>query len=108
MTQRERDQILNKLLEIVTVMQNDVSTLKKDVSTLKKDVSNLQKETRNLSKSIAVIEVEHGRSIQLLVDGQVSISEKLDSFENRFVSDEKELVNHSNRIWNLEDHIGIA
>jgi len=108
MTQRERDQILNKLLEIVTVMQNDVSTLKKDVSTLKKDVSNLQKETRNLSKSIAVIEVEHGSSIQLLVDGQVSISEKLDSFENRFVSDEKELVNHSNRIWNLEDHIGIA
>ena len=122
MTQRERDQILNKLLEIVTVMQNDVSTLKKDVSTLKKDVSNLQKdvsnlqkdvsnlqkETRNLSKSIAVIEVEHGRSIQLLVDGQVSISEKLDSFENRFVSDEKELVNHSNRIWNLENHIGIA
>ena len=115
MTQRERDQILNKLLEIITVMQNDVSTLKKDVSTLKKDVStlkkdvsNLQKETRNLSKSIAVIEVEHGRSIQLLVDGQVSISEKLDSFENRFVSDEKELVNHSNRIWNLEDHIGIA
>jgi len=101
MTERERDQILNKLLEIVTVMQNDVSNLKKDVS-------NLQKETRNLSKSIAVIEVEHGRSIQLLVDGQVSISEKLDSFENRFVSDEKELVNHSNRIWNLEDHIGIA
>ena len=108
MTQRERDQILNKLLEIVTVMQNDVSTLKKDVSTLKKDVSNLQKETRSLSKSIAVIEVEHGRSIQLLVDGQISISEKLDSFENRFVSDEKELVNHSNRIWKLEDHIGIA
>lgn len=101
MTERERDQILNKLLEIVTVMQNDVSNLKKDVS-------NLQKETRNLSKSIAVIEVEHGRSIQLLVDGQVSISEKLDSFENRFVSGEKELVNHSNRIWNLEDHIGIA
>lgn len=108
MTEQERDQILNKLLEAVTTMQNDVSNLKADVSTLKADVSDLQKETRNLSKSIAVIEVEHGRSIKLLVDGQISISEKLDSFENRFVSDEKELVDHSNRIWNLEDHIGIA
>ncbi len=136
MTEQERDQILLKLLEIVSGHEEKLSSIQEivsgheeklssiqeivsgheeklsaiqeNVSSLQEIFSDLEKEVRSISKSVAKIEVEHGNKIQLLADGQVSILEKLNSFEKRFESDEKELVNHSNRIWNLEDHIGIA
>ena len=108
MTEQERDQILLKLLEIVSGHDEKLSAIEENVSSLQEKFSDLEKEVRRISKSVAKIEVEHGNKIQLLADGQISILEKLNSFEKRFESDEKELVNHSNRIWNLEDHIGIA
>lgn len=108
MTEQERDQILVKLLEIVSGHEKKLSSIQENVSSLKESFSSLEKRVDRISGSIAVIEFEHGGNIQLLLDGQVSILEKLKSFEERFESDEKELVNHSNRIWNLENHIGIA
>ena len=101
MTEQERDQILLKLLEIVSGHDEKFSSIQEKFS-------DLEKEVRSISKSVAKIEVEHGNKIQLLADGQISILEKLNSFEKRFESDEKELINHSNRIWNLETHIGIT
>ena len=108
MTEQERDQILLKLLEIVSGHEEKLSVIQENVSSLQEKFSDLEKEVRSISISVAKIEVEHGNKIQLLADGQISILEKLNSFEERFESDEKELVNHSNRIWNLETHIGIA
>ena len=108
MTEQERDQILLKLLEIVSGHDEKLSAIEENFSSLQEKFSDLEKEVRRISKSVAKIEVEHGNKIQLLADGQISILEKLNSFEERFESDEKELINHSNRIWNLENHIGIA
>ena len=65
------------------------------------------KELRNISKSIAKIEVEHGKKIDTLVDITSSILEKLDSLDKGFESNVKQLNNHSNRIWNLESKVGI-
>ena len=65
------------------------------------------KELRNISKSVAKIEVEHGKKIDTLVDVTSSILEKLDSLEKGFESNVKQLNNHSNRIWNLESKVGI-
>ena len=114
MTEQERDQILLSLQENMLSLKDDVSGLKVDVSGLKVDVSglkddvlDLKKGHRSLSRSIAVLEVEHSRKIDLLVDGQILILEKLDSFEKRFESNEEDLEDHSNRIWNLEKNVGI-
>ena len=65
------------------------------------------KELRNISKSVAKIEVEHGKKIDTLVDVTSSILEKLDSLEKGFESNVKQLNNHSNRIWNLESKVAI-
>ena len=64
-------------------------------------------ELRNISKSVAKIEVEHGKKIDTLVDVTSSILEKLNSLEKGFESNVKQLNNHSNRIWNLESKVGI-
>ena len=108
MTEQERDQILLKLLKIVSGHEEKLSSIQENVTSLEEKITDLEEEVHNISRTVAKIEVEHGNKIQLLADGQISILEKLNSFEKRFESDEKELVNHSNRIWHLEDHIGIA
>ena len=67
----------------------------------------IQEEIKSISRSVAVIEVEHGEKIQLLLDGQVGILEKLDEFEKRFEKDEIEIEKCSSRIWKLEKIMGV-
>ena len=67
----------------------------------------IRNELHNISRSIAVIEVEHGSKIQLLLDGQTQIFEILDSFKKKFENHDELLENYSNRIWNLESEVGI-
>ena len=85
MTEQERDQILLKLLEIVSGHDEKLSAIEENVSSLQEKFSDLEKEVRSISKSVAKIEVEHGNKIQLLADGQMSILEKFNSFEERLL-----------------------
>ena len=75
---------------------------------MKDQMEDLTKEVRSISQSVAVIEVEHSSKIQALLDVQVGILNKLDSFEKRFGSNEGILENHSSRIWRLESEVGIV
>ena len=63
---------------------------------------------KNLSRSIAVIEVEHGKKIDTLIDITSGIIERLDSLEKSFESNVKEVSKHSDQIWNLESKAGIV
>ena len=84
-----------------------VDVLSDAVEDLSNKFKDLSKEVRSISQSVAVIEVEHGSKIQALLDVQVGILKKLDSFESRFEFSDKTLENHSDRIWRLESEVGI-
>ena len=65
-------------------------------------------EFKSLSRSIAVIEVEHGKKIDTLIDITSGILERLNSLEKSFESIVKEVSKHSDQIWNLESKAGIV
>ena len=65
-------------------------------------------EFKSLSRNIAVIEVEHGKKIDTLIDITSGILERLDSLEKSFESNVKEVSKHSDEIWNLESKAGIV
>ena len=92
----------------VESLSGTVDGLINKVEDLSNKFDDLSKEVRSISQSVAVIEVEHGSKIQALLDVQVGILKKLDSFEKRFGSNEGILENHSTRIWRLESEVGIV
>ena len=94
MTDEQRDKVL--------------LSMKQQLDNHDEQFKSVNEELRKLSKSVAKLEVDYGSKIQALLDGQVGILQKLDSFEKRFESNEIDLEDHSNRIWNLESKVGIV
>ena len=67
----------------------------------------LKEETRRISKSVAVIEHEHGKKIDTLIDITLGYLEEQNFIKKSLKSQSDTLDNHSNRIWNLESKLGI-
>ena len=114
MNQKERDEILldlkaktDKHDELLLAINFKLKEHDEQFKSINGEMADRKEEIASISGSVAKIEVERGGNIQLLLDGQVGILNKLDSFEKRFESDEKDLEGHSNRIWNLESRVGI-
>jgi chromosome segregation ATPase len=86
----------DKILSILETMQTDVSSLKTDVSSLKNDVSSLknkvdnietnieqmQKDLTGVRNTVAVIEVEHGRKLNLLYETMPEKIKKVDELQH--------------------------
>ena len=107
MTEEQRDGLLLSMKDQMEESNSKLAKHDELLLSVKDQVEEMGKEVRSISKSVAVIEVEHGSKIQALLDTQVGILKKLDSFENRFESNEGILDNHSDRIWRLESEVGI-
>ena len=103
----KRDELLLSMKEQIGSIQGQIDSMQGQIDSMQGQINDLQNKTDKISESVAVIEHEHGGNIQLLLDGQVSILEKLDLFEERFKSNEEKLDNHSDRIWRLEAKTGI-
>jgi len=84
-----------KILEILTQMQTDISDLKTDVSGLKTDVSALKTGQAKLEADVSGIKVlldlEIPKQLNQLVDGQDSLDRRLSHVEE-LAQDTKETV----------------
>lgn len=56
-----------KILTLLEAMQSDIAELKKD--------------TRTINQRVAVIEVEHGKKLNALVDGYKDLNRKADTLQ---------------------------
>ena len=74
---------------------------------MQNDIKELKDETRRISKSVAVIEHEHGKKIDTLIDIMLGYLEEQNSIKKDLNSHSNTLDDHSNRIWNLESKLSI-
>ena len=65
----------------------------------------MQKEIQKISKTVAVIEVEHGKKLEALFDAFSMHSEKIESILNRISSCESRLDKHDDEIYYLNSKI---
>ena len=136
MTEFERDQILlnlEKKVNQIDAMQEKVSQIDaiqekvsqidaiqekvsqidaiqekvNQIDAMQNDIKALKEETRRISKSVAVIEHEHGKKIDTLIDITLGYLEEQNFIKKSLKSQSDTLDNHSNRIWNLESKLGI-
>ena len=95
MTDKERDELLIN-------MANDMKNVKNDMNNVKNDMKEIKEEQRNLSRTVAKIEVEQKKKLQILLDVVTAHEEKHKEFEKRFEEDEKILDRHSDQIYYLQ------
>ena len=76
--------------------------MKKDIAKIQETQDKMQDELTRLGDTVTVIEVEHGRKIDIMLDVLTGHTEKLEEYEQRFKKDEKIIEMHSHRIYALE------
>ena len=62
----------------ITEMKGDITGLKDDVTGLKSGQAKLEAEVARIRESVAVIEIDHGRSLRALHDGYNLLYDKLE------------------------------
>ena len=77
------------------------------IDIMQNDIKELKEETRKISKSVATIELEHGKKFDTLIDITTGLLEEQNLFKKELNSFANILDNHSDRIWNLESKLGI-
>ena len=137
MTENERDQILLNLdkkvnqldsnqkkfasqIDAIQEKVNQIDAIQEKVSQIdaiqekvnqidimQNDIKELKEETRKISKSVATIELEHGKKFDTLIDITTGLLEEQNLFKKELNSFANILDNHSDRIWNLESKLGI-
>ena len=80
----------NEILQELKSIHSKLNEHDKEFEFMHSKFDEYDKELRNISKSVAKIEVEHGKKIDTLVDVTSSILEKLDSLEKGFESNVKQ------------------
>ena len=127
MTENERDQILLNLdkkvnqldsnqkkfasqIDAIQEKVNQIDAIQEKVNQIdimQNDIKELKEETRKISKSVATIELEHGKKFDTLIDITTGLLEEQNLFKKELNSFANILDNHSDRIWNLESKLGI-
>ena len=102
------EKIYNLLVEVntnVIDLKKEVIELKERVGCLENDGISLKEELRKISKSLAVIEVEHGNKLDILIDITKLHQEKFIAVEEKIKSCENEIENNSNKIYYLNSKV---
>ena len=96
---------VERLEERVGKLEEKVEKLEEKVGCLEDDGISLKEELRKISKSLAVIEVEHGNKLDILIDITKLHQEKFIAIEERIKSCENEIENNSNKIYYLNSKV---
>ena len=72
---------------------------------IEKAIAPLREEIRDLSRAVAVIEVEHGRKLDILFDAFTMNSEKHEENKKRIISCERKLEKHEGELFYLKSKL---
>ncbi len=92
---------MQEQLKVIPEMQEQL----KAIPEIKETIGEMQKEIRNISKTVARIEVEHGKKLAALFDAFTAHSEKLDRQDKRISICEKHIENHDDQIYYLKSKV---
>lgn len=87
------------LREEIADLRRTVESLKKEVADFRRTVESLEKEVRDISRAVAVIEVEHGRKLDILFDAFTMSSEKHEENKKRIIWCEKKIEKHDGELF---------
>ena len=109
MNQQQRDELLMNIYREQQDMQKHQSktdelllSMKKHQDKTDKILLDMKGELTRLGHTVAKIEIEHGRKIDLILDVLTGHTDKLEEHDKRFEKDEKLIEMQGHRIYALE------
>lgn len=94
------DERMNQAIEkAITPLRTDISELKDKI------VPNMQEDIKNISRSVAVIEVEHGKKLDILFDAFSMNLDNIKKCESRIATCEKKIDKQEGEIYYLKSNI---
>lgn len=107
--QEDTEKVINKILnEQEKMSQNQEKLFKEQEELFKgqeelfKNQKQMQEELTRVGNTVAKIEYEHGRKIDLILDVLTGHGEKLEEHDKRFEKDEKIIKIHGCKIFGIE------
>lgn len=101
------DQKLDKVVDskINIAIEKAIAPLREEIADLRRSVESLKKEVRDISRAVAVIEVEHGRKLDILFDAFTMSSEKHEENKKRIIWCEKKIEKHDGELFYLKSKL---
>ena len=109
MTKTERTEFLQELKVMMEeTVDKVIEPLKEDIKELKCKVEvipNMQEDIRNISRSVAVIEVEHGKKLDILFEALGINSDNIEANKKRIKKCERKIERNEAEIYYLKTHL---
>lgn len=99
------DKAVNKAVDKAVNKAVDKAVDSKINIAIEKAIAPLREEIRDLSRAVAVIEVEHGRKLDILFDAFTMNSEKHEENKKRIISCERKLEKHEGELFYLKSKL---
>lgn len=100
--QEKTDEVINKILAGQDELFKGQNELFRGQDELFKNQKEMQEELTRVGNTVAKIEYEHGRKIDLILDVLTGHGEKLEEYGKRFDKDEKIIEIHGCKIFGIE------
>lgn len=106
---------IRNTIKVIPEMQSDILKMKNDIAKIQEeikvmpqmqnDIIDMKRNIRQLSRTVARIEVEHGKKLEALFDAFSMNSEKINSLESKIESCIYRLDKHDDEIYYLKSKI---
>ncbi|MCI8760838.1 MAG: hypothetical protein HFJ34_07000 [Clostridia bacterium] len=91
-----------EMKEEMKTFQEEQQEMKEEIKISKNERQEMKKELLNLGNTVARIEYEHGRKLDIILDVLTGHTEKLEVHEKRFEKDEKITQIQGHKIYGIE------
>lgn len=119
MTKTERTEFLQELKvmmeetvdkavdgKINQAIEKAIAPLREDIRELKEvTIPDMQEDIRNISRSVAVIEVEHGKKLDILFEALGINSDNIEANKKRIKKCERKIERNEAEIYYLKTHL---
>jgi|GEM_PF-5105544 len=95
---------MQEQLKVIPEMQEQLKVIPKMQEQLN-EIPEMKKDIKQISKTVAVIEVEHGKKLGLALDAISMHSEKFEFQQKRIENGEKIMDRNSDKIYYLENKL---
>ncbi len=103
MTKMQGD--MTKMQDDMTKLQGNMTKMQGNMTKMQGDMIKMQDELTRLGNTVTLIEYEHGRKIDIILDVLIGHIDKFEEYEKRFGKDEKILEKYGHQIYGIEQKL---
>lgn len=113
LTESISDLIDNKIEKAIAPLRQDINYLKQEVKKFNQEmielkemiIPSMQKEIRNISRTVAVIEVEHGKKLDILFETYTINLDNIEKIKRKIHFCERKVEQHDGEICYLKSNL---